>query len=380
MTTLTPARFSTASRTAGVRLLGIGRATPPSVSQTLAAEIAADFSCETPAQRAWLTRVFLRCGIDARGSVLASHDNPSPEIIRAFYPPRSSVTDRGPTTAVRMARYAAEAPPLAHRAAAAALADADTDAATITHLITVSCTGFFAPGLDAALINSLSLPPTVQRTHIGFMGCHAAFNALAAARSIVLADPRARVLICCVELCTLHFAYGWDPGKLVANALFADGAAAAVLGHSAGPAAEDASLTLIDCASCLLPDSAAAMTWNIGNHGFEMTLSPDIPALVARHLPAFIEAFLATHRLACGDIVRWAIHPGGPKVLTAIADALALPPAALTASRHILAQHGNMSSATILFILDHLAATTQSGPTVAIGLGPGLMAEAMLLE
>lgn len=383
MVLLPSLRPSAAAPSAAVAVLGIGRATPPSISQALAAQLAADFACQTPAQRAWLERVFLRSGLEARGCVLAPHDHPSIEALHAFYPPRRRPDDRGPTTAVRMARYAAEAPGLARRAGAAALDAAGFEARAITHLITASCTGFFAPGLDAALIRSLGLPPTVRRTHLGFMGCHAAFNALAVARAIVLPDPRAVVLVCCVELCTLHFSYGWDPGKLVASALFGDGAAAAVLGAVARPQARppwaQRGLTLLDTASSLLPDSAAAMTWNIGDHGFEMTLAPEVPGIVAQHVPPFIDAFLSRHGLTPADIAHWAIHPGGPKVLHALAEALALPAGALDASRHILARHGNMSSATILFILQHLAATTAPGPTLAIGLGPGLMAEAMLL-
>jgi predicted naringenin-chalcone synthase len=210
------------------------------------------------------------------------------------------------------------------------------------------------------------------------MGCHAAFNALAAARNAAASDPAARVLVCCVELCSLHQAYGNDPGKLVANALFADGAAAAVVGASPQVAAADP-ITVEDFSSCLLADCQDAMTWKIGDFGFEMTLSPGVPEIIRRQLLPWCKNWLARNDLELTDISAWAIHPGGPKILSAIAEALNLTEGDLGPSRHVLANYGNMSSTTILFILQQMAAS-MSGPCVAIGLGPGLMAEGMLLN
>jgi prepilin-type processing-associated H-X9-DG protein len=209
------------------------------------------------------------------------------------------------------------------------------------------------------------------------MGCHAAFNALTAARDAAAANPDARVLVCCVELCSLHFAYGIDPGKLVANALFADGAAAAVIGPGVGDG--DGSWQLSDFSSCLLAESGDAMTWNIGDHGFEMTLSAGVPEIIRRQLLPWCKAWLARHELDFSDIAGWAIHPGGPKILAATAEALTLGPEDLRFSRQVLAHHGNMSSATVLFILRQMTGKV-SGPCVAIGLGPGLVAEGMLLN
>ena len=187
-------------------ILGVGLATPPTVTQQQTLDLAQRLAQQSPQEQSWLARVFLRCGIQTRGVVID---------LENFYP-----SDSNPTTAHRIARYAAEAPILANRAASAALADAKLGAHAITHLITVSCTGFFAPGLDAALINELHLSPNIRRLHVGFMGCHAAFNALAAAKDAITADPRAKVLVCCVELCSLHFAYGSDPGKLVGRTTY----------------------------------------------------------------------------------------------------------------------------------------------------------------
>ena len=381
MTTIDALPLHHNHRNMRVGLLGIGTAVPPPMRQDQVTAIAEDFSCDDEKQRAWLRRVFTRSGVETRGSVLIHSEQTNTADMKAFYPPRTHPGDRGPTTATRMDRYAIEAPLLGATAARRALAAAEIPPQEITHLITVSCTGFSAPGLDIAMIQQLSLSPSVNRQHIGFMGCHAAFNALAAARAAVLADPAAIVLVCCVELCSLHFAYGWSPGKLVANALFGDGAAAAILGKSSTDSDSSASQwNLLASASMLLPDSLDAMTWRIGNHGFEMTLSPELPALVQSRLRPWVEQFLATHNLAIPDIQSWAIHPGGPKILTAAAAALDIEDDHLRHSRAILAAHGNMSSTTILFILHQMAAQNAESPCVALGFGPGLMMEAMLLD
>ncbi len=275
-----------------------------------------------------------------------------------------------------MKQYAIDAPPLAERAACAALADAKRPAGRVTHLITVSCTGFFAPGLDAELMQRLGLSAAVHRTQIGFMGCHGAFNAIAAARDIALADRSACVLICSVELCSLHFAYGWSPQQLVANALFADGAAAIVIEARADRPQH--SWSIDGASSLLLENSCDDMRWIIGDHGFEMTLSPKVPALVEANLQRWCAATLSEQNIAIDSIEHWAIHPGGPKVIDAVERALSLPTVSTQPSREVLADRGNMSSATILFILDRLR--SQRGATVALGFGPGLTMEAMMLS
>jgi predicted naringenin-chalcone synthase len=310
--------------------------------------------------------------------------------LEAFYAQPTGPDDRGPTTAQRMSQYALHAPALAHTAGSRALEDAAIAPADVTHLITASCTGFFAPGLDVALIKSLGLSTDVGRLHVGFMGCHAAFNAIAAARAISASDPDACVLVVCVELCSLHFSYGWDPGRLIANALFADGAAGAVVSQKEKlqqiqtVARPGARWSVQSLSSRLLPDSSQAMTWVIGDHGFEMTLASNVPTLIADHLGQWCQGWLGQAGLDIKSVGSWAVHPGGPKVLSAINDALSLPVDALTASRDVLARQGNMSSATILFILEEIRQNhkhqNKTDNTVAcIGLGPGLMAEGMLL-
>lgn len=280
----------------------------------------------------------------------------------------------GPSTAIRMDQYAKHAPPLAVLAASAAIEQSDIPASKITHLVTVSCTGFIAPGLDIPLICGLGLRHTVERTHVGFMGCHAAINGLRVANAFTAADPNAVVLLAAVELCSLHYYYGGEPGKVVANALFADGAAAVV--GSAG----DESWRVAATGSVLLPNSTKEMGWTIGDRGFEMTLTKKIPRLITEHLRPWMERWLAENGLTTEKVGSWAIHPGGPKILNAVEEALALPACQLEPSRSILAAFGNMSSPTVLFILDRLRKSNAPRPVVVLGFGPGLVAEAALIR
>jgi prepilin-type processing-associated H-X9-DG protein len=404
---ISPSRRLTGNKSAA-QILGIGTATPPSAPQEQAMEFAMTLTGQPLDQQAWLKRVYRQTGIQSRGSVLVREGDHSYAEPRKFYPPSKGPDDRGPTTAARMAVYAERAPKLALESARRALENSDTSPASITHLITASCTGFYAPGVDAALIEHLGLSRSVRRVHVGFMGCHAAFNALAAAQDSA-ATRNARILVTCVELCSLNWAYGSDPGKLIANALFADGSASAVVGTSAlspspgnpgegrgggrEPINSDLAEELVrpislspqttwqltDFSSYLIPNSHDAMTWNLGDHGFEMTLSPGVPEHIRTHLRPWCEQWLAKNELKLSDVAGWAIHPGGPKILAAVAEALELEADALRFSHKVLAAHGNMSSATILFILKEMAKEI-AGPVVAIGLGPGLMAEGMLLR
>src|SRR5262249_12520022 len=208
------------------------------------------------------------------------------------------------------------------RAAGQAVARSGLPPGQLTHLVTVSCTGFHAPGADVELIRELGLSRDVQRTHVGYMGCHGALNGLRVAAAFAAADPNARVLLCAVELCSLHYHYGWDPQRIVANALFSDGAAAVVAGGSGG----DGTWRVDRTVSYMLPGSANAMSWKIGDHGFEMTLSRRVPDLIARHLRPWLEGWLSAEGLSVEAIGSWAVHPGGPRILSAVEEALALPP------------------------------------------------------
>ncbi len=372
-------------------LMGLGVACPPRrIQQADAVRMAMDCCATTDRHRRVLPALYRRTHVRTRAAVAlaagnghdAGRSHVAVEPADAFYPHRVDVNDRGPTTGARMSRYAQLAVPLGAEASGAALAEAGIEPGAITHLVSASCTGFSAPGLDIRLIRALGLRPTVGRTHVGFMGCHGAFNALAVARSIVLGQPDARVLVCSVELCSLHFAYGFDAQRVVANALFADGAAAAVVRGQACDAADtNRPITLADAGSCLLDDCEDAMTWHIGDHGFEMTLSSAVPGIIHGQLRPWLEPWLAERDVGIGDVAGWAIHPGGPRVIESVEQALGLPDGIAAVSRAVLGEHGNMSSATILFILQRLLAERAArGPIVALGFGPGLVAEALLLR
>jgi predicted naringenin-chalcone synthase len=295
----------------------------------------------------------------------------------SIFLPTGSPDDLGPTTGQRMAVYAADAGPLALTAAHTALTHARLTAGRVTHLVTVSCTGFIAPGIDLILINGLGLPQTVERTHVGFMGCHGALNGLRVANAYASSDPNAVVLLCAVELCTLHYHYGWDPQRIVANAIFADGAAA-VAGVS-GERAKGQDWQVHASGSCVVPDTAEAMGWTIGDHGFEMTLSKQVPKIIATSIRPWLTSWLQKHGLRLEEVRSWAIHPGGPRILEAVEEALGLPREATADARGVFAEYGNMSSPTILFIINQLRQRNSGRPCVALGFGPGLAAEATLI-
>jgi predicted naringenin-chalcone synthase len=364
-------------------ILSLGTALPSTViTQTDARDIARAMCCRTAEHATWLPTMYNQTGIETRHLALGA------DVVRDVvhgtrhtgspFLPSGAPDDRGPTTAQRMRHYAELAPPLAVEAARAALTRSGLAAATITHLVTVSCTGFIAPGIDLALIRTLGLVPTLERTHVGYMGCHGALNGLRVARAFAAADPGARVLLCAVELCSLHYHYGWDPQKMIANAIFGDGAAALV-GVAAESAPADA-WRVTATGACLVPDSADAMTWTIGDHGFEMTLSKRVPGLIATHLRPWLEGWLGRQGVALEAVGSWAIHPGGPRILAAVEEALGLPREASAASRAVFAACGNLSSPTVLFILERLHTVEAPRPCVALGFGPGLMAEAVLLR
>lgn len=359
-------------------IAGIGTAVPEhAISQEDAARHAVGHCCETDDDVRRLNLLYRRSNVQSRGSVLlhtseASH--PSPQ---SFFPHRQEMP-RGPSTSARMRRYEAEALPLCVRATEAALEEGGVSASEVTHLVTVSCTGFSAPGIDLGLIRALRLRASTQRTHVGFMGCHGVMNGLRLADAFSTADRSACVVVCAVELCTLHHQYGWQADRVLANALFADGAAAAV-GTGAGHRPTDG-WRLRSSASMFIPDTADLMSWHIGDHGFEMTLSPEVPAVIENRLRPWLSAWLADQGRTIDQIGSWAIHPGGPKILESTARAAGFDPSLLDDSREVLSRHGNMSSPTILFVLDRLRRREAPRPCVALAFGPGLSLEAALFE
>ncbi len=358
---------------------GIGTASPPcSIAQEHAAEVAQRFGCTTAEQQRQLKALYRLTRVKKRHSVLLESDSRDGLPRQSFMTPMQSADDQGPTTSQRMARYEHDAPPLAAAAARAALADAGRSPRDVTHVVTVSCTGFAAPNVDVGLIRQLDLPWTVARTHVGFMGCHGALNGLRVAKAYADSQPDACVLVCAVELCSLHYQYGWNVDYLVANSIFADGAAALVGGGT--PPAADGAWTLSASGSSLLEDSAELMTWRIGNHGFEMSLSARVPGVIERELRPWLDLWLRAHDLSVDQIASWAVHPGGPRILESVALATGITRADYAISQEVLGEFGNMSSPTILFILDRLRRRQAPRPCLAVGFGPGLAVEAALFQ
>jgi len=360
-------------------ILSIGTAVPKTViDQEQALTVARALACPSAEQDTWLPGMYTGSLIEKR------HLAFSKELVKdvlegtsnsgSVFLPKYEATDRGPTTAQRMEHYQELAPPLAIEASRFALKQSGLPSEKISHLVTVSCTGFFAPGMDRLLVEHLTLPPTVERTHVGFMGCHGALNGLRVAHAFCRSGGR--VLLSAVELCSLHYHYSYNPSKMIANAIFADGAASLIgVPDSEAPEA----WKVLATGSTYLPSSSRAMTWNIGDHGFEMTLSKHVPELIEKHLRPWLESWLKFHHHSLEKIGSWGIHPGGPKILTAVEASLGLSEQDTRISREVFAQHGNMSSPTILFILKQMIERNRPRPCLLLGFGPGLVAEATLV-
>jgi len=326
-----------------------------------------------PEQRTRLIfdRMAERSGIAHRHSFMRADECSEGEDVNA-----GSFYRRGnfPGTGARMALYETEALHLAKRAVAALEREGPPDGLTgITHLIVASCTGFSAPGLDLQLAAHLGLRADVQRTMIGLMGCSAAVPALRAADQVVRADPLARVLVVNLELCSLHLQETSDLNRLLSLMLFSDGASAAVV--SAAPTG----IVLQDFLSLIIPDSQDLITWRMGDQGFAMHLSGQVPLRIAQTL-GDERAQAGDSRLLRGgpveDVELWAVHPGGRSVLDAVESGLELAPDALAVSRRVLHNYGNMSSATVMFVLqDMLHHGSPGARGMAMAFGPGMVVE-----
>jgi predicted naringenin-chalcone synthase len=333
---------------------------------------------------------FDSAAIDTRFTAVEELTNdfrPDPQ----FYDPASGLL-LNPSTKVRNEIFAREATKLFVEAARAALdACPELDLLDITHLVTVSCTGFFNPGPDYKIVRELGLDPAVQRYHLGFMGCYAAFPALRAAKLFCEADPDAVVLVVCAELCSLHVRTSNDPDTIMGSALFADGAAAAVV--TARPGAAEMSLLQLDhFETVLTPVGEDSMAWNIGDHGFEMVLGNYVPHIIDDHIVGALQPLLARdpqlEPLPYTDIEHWAIHPGGRSILDKVQSRLGLTDQQLVPAREVLRNYGNMSSATVLFVLKHILeqdsepTEMQEGPGAkricSMAFGPGLTVETAL--
>jgi predicted naringenin-chalcone synthase len=351
-------------------ILGLGTAVPP---VRLTQDQVRDFLVAQPGldrrARRIIHAAFDAAAIDTRHTVLAEL-GPDGGGLHV----REGELLLSPSTRARNDEFVRSAPPLFAAAAREALAAAKVDAPDVTHVVTVSCTGLIAPGPDYRLVRDLGLASTVERDHLGFVGCAAAVPALRQAARIVAAAPGAVVLVAAAELCSLHIRGSDNPEQIVAASVFADGAAAAVV--SGGPSrGGDRRLELGGFATRLSDEGASDMTWTVGDDGFEMTLTAEVPRIVGREVRAVVDDVYG----GPDAIDVWAVHPGGRSILDRVESGLGLSDDALAASRDVLRRHGNMSSATLLFILRDILADSShlDGQTLgALAFGPGLTVEA----
>lgn len=331
---------------------------------------------EDAATRRFIDRTWPLAGVERRHTVLPDFEGGSAEPL--FFPAGGGTEQPG--TEARNQLYEEHAGALCTRVARSLLdGQPPTQAQRISHVITVSCTGFTAPGPEQAVIRALGLSRSTRRYHLGFMGCYAALPALDLARSICEAEPSARVLVLSVELCTLHLQP--DPGRdnLVSAALFADGAAGALV------CAEEPvrpGFRIEATASLLTEEASSEMAWTLGDTGFRMTLSKEVPAIIEANLHAALQPLLTQLGEGPEAVDAWALHPGGRPILDGIERSLDLRPEHTEVSRRILANYGNMSSASILFVLAAMLDRGVDSPgrrILALACGPGLAVESMRL-
>ncbi len=322
--------------------------------------------------------IYERTGIETRYSACGDFMKEDGELFHTL----PDGTMSSPTTGQRNALYAKAARELAVKLAQKTLAECPQFAKSdITHVVFASCTGFANPGPDYHIIREVGLNENVERYTVGFMGCYAAFPALRMAAQFCEANPQAVVLVMCLELCSLHLQVSEKPESIVANALFADGAAAAIV-SAREPAGDRPYYRVQGFQSALVPSSEAHMAWDIGDHGFNMVLSAYVPELIGSNIREMLGGILDKCGLALADIDEWAVHPGGRAILEQIEEQLALPANALDMARSVLRDYGNMSSPTVMFVLKGFLeeAETERAMTCAIAFGPGLTVETAVLE
>ena len=293
-----------------------------------------------------------------------------------FYPQSENV-EPFPTLEQRMDWYQKFAAPLSVHAIRKCL-DHKIPEEEITHLITVSCTGMSAPGLDLQVMELMDLRKDIFRTSVNFMGCYAALHALKMADIICRATPASKVLIVCTELCTLHLQKETTPDNLASGLLFGDGSAAVLVTGDDDPTK---GIRLKNFYSEVVTKGKKDMSWELSSTGFQMTLSGYVPDLIEEDIEGLVEKALGSQSLTREDIDHWCIHPGGKKILEAIEKSLGVSKADLKNSYQVLEQFGNMSSASILFVLKEMMPTLAQGEKIfAVAFGPGLTMETFNAE
>lgn len=351
----------------------IEAANPPvNYKQQTICEQMKHFIADDRRTQAIIHKIYKESGIEKRHSVIEDFtDNPSNYVL--FHPDRGILN---PTTGQRNVIYQKQASKMFIDIARNLIQKSAYQSEDITHVITVSCTGFFAPGPDFEIVESLGLSPNTQRFHLGFMGCYAAFPALRMAHSFCQSQPDARVLVVSVELCTLHFQASKNIDHLIGAAVFADGAAGCIVTNQKTD--DTPSLSINTFANSITDGGRKDMAWTIGDHGFEMVLSTYVPEIIEANLDRVMTPLFEKADISIGDVDYWGLHPGGRAIIDKVQNNLALSESQVKASRQVLANYGNMSSATIFFVLKQILENPEvtSGSTIlGLAFGPGLTIE-----
>ncbi len=332
---------------------------------------------DTEKKRNFLTRIYKGSNIYKRHTVINDYGKDPSEY--TFYPKNKNMQPE-PSTMERNDLYIKESNRLSLKAVKKLIKQIENHIEKkITHIITVSCTGFSAPGFDFNIVKKLKLSPTIDRFHIGFMGCYAAFPAMKLAKDICLANNNARVLIVNVELCSLHFQQKFEPDIVVANAIFADGISAALVSANEKDS-KGSKLILHSFFSKYIPDSEDDMAWKIGLYGFDMKLSYYVPKLIDANILPIMNELFKKNNITKSKIDIWAIHPGGKAILEKLEKTLNLKKEDFKHSYDVLREYGNMSSSTIMFILKRILNDDKKGKIFSVAFGPGLTVETGLLE
>lgn len=321
-------------------------------------------------------RIYSNSGIKKRHTVIPDFNaNGDP---RLFFQEDGSFSV--PTTGKRNELYTQKAKQLFIDTARETIDEnPSVDRTDITHVITVSCTGFFAPEPGFEIIQQLGLPTSTQRFHLGFMGCFAAFPAMKMAQAFCESDPNAKVLVVCLELCSIHLQPSEVTDNIISASVFADGAAGMII-SSKKP---QSGFELRQFSTSIAPQSEKDMAWTIGDTGFDMVLSTYVPDIIKSNLKESLKPLFEQYQQTAEHIDHWALHPGGRAILDKIQQSFSLSDQQLSPSRHILSEYGNMSSATILFVLEHLlhqSSHTKSESVLAMAFGPGLTIESGFLQ
>jgi predicted naringenin-chalcone synthase len=332
--------------------------------------------CNSPEESRKLKFLYNHSGIKSRYSVIPDYSLQADE--RKFYEKTHNL-EPFPMLEKRMQWYADNAAQLSVQAITTCI-DQKIEKHEITHLITVSCTGMSAPGLDLQIMQSMGLPTNISRTSVNFMGCYAAIHALKMADAICTSDTSANVVIVCTELCTLHFQKESTADNITSTLLFADGCAAALV----QPAGKNKGLSLKKFYSDVAFKGKKDMSWELSSKGFLMTLTGYVPDLVKEDFSALANKAFENAGISKKDITHWCIHPGGKKILEAIEKSMSLQDNELHYSYKVLSEYGNMSSPTILFVLQNILQEMQNASDVkknnifGAAFGPGLTMETFI--